>query len=199
MPVEKTALQTAIDEFDAADALFRERQELFSTGRIMAAIWEGRPGMTVEKATQEYQYAWEEMKKFMEDRNAKLKSVKDALRQSVMMSQTQWRGHAGKATTLSVGRFNVSSRTKRWIDTECLVRLLTREGKLAEALALTKVTSEGKTIKVLEPAWKVDYESMVDYLVANNLLNVLKGSYEEEESTPQVTGPKAVTLFKEEA
>lgn len=196
---DKTEAQMAIEAFDAADKAYKTYEELFSSGNIMYALMQNRTdALTPDKAAMEFRMAWEKTKELLEDRNAKLKGAKDALRQEVVLSEAQWRGPDGKPTTKEQGEFKATSVTSRGFDPPSLFMMLRKhEGKYEELMARTKLNKDGKRIPLVQQEWAIQYEDVMSFLKANGLQDVLDGSYEEKEKTPQVTGPKELAFLGE--
>jgi hypothetical protein len=201
MSDEVSPHQLAIETFVAADSAYKQYETLFASGNIMVALMQNRNDeLTPEKAVLEFQMAWEKMKELLEDRNVKLKAAKDALRQAVVLSETQWRGPDGKTTVLEQGEFRVSSVTKRSFDPDALFDLLKKNGKYEELMARTKMNKDGQRIPLVEQDWTIQYEDVLNYLKANGLINIEAGQfgpYDETEGTPQVFGPKELAFLGE--
>jgi hypothetical protein len=193
----KTDAQIAVEAFDAADQAYKQYETLLSSGNVILAMFEGQDLQHLDpaKLVLQYQMIWAKARELLEDRNAKLKSAKDALRQAVVLGPTQRRGPDGKATIIEQGDFKVSSVTSRSFNTEFLLHLLEKNGKLEEVKGRTKRLKDGDTVHILRQEWVVEYEDILSFLKANQLKEVIDGAYAEYEKTPAVTGPKELAFL----
>jgi hypothetical protein len=192
---EKKDYEVAVDDFVAADKAYKETQNKILSGDwIVEAGSRGGP----EDTRAQWLILVEQSKVLLETRNAKLKTAQNALRQAVQLSATQWRGEDGEATKLSCGPFSVSSVTGRSFDAQSLLNLAREYGLYERVLELQAPTKEGGTHAAVRQEWIVDYEYVKNWLKANNLTNILDGSYDEEEKTPAVTGPKPLAFLGDE-
>jgi hypothetical protein len=196
---DNTETQTAVAAFDAADKAYKTYEELITSGNVMYALMQNRiEALTPEKAAMEFRMILEKTKELLEDRNAKLKAAKDALRQEVVLSPTQWRGPDGSPTVKEQGDFSATSVTSRSFDADSLFMMLKKhEGKYEELMARTKLNEDGKRIPLIKQEWDIQYKDVLSYLKANALQDVLDGSYDEKEKTPQVKGPKELAFLGE--
>ena len=133
----------------------------------------------------------------LEVRNDRLKNAADALRQSVVLTTTQWRGPDGKATMSEAGPFKVSSVTHRSFDPPSLFNLVDKHGLRERLMELTSINKDGKTYHLVEQKWDIDYPSVLQWLRANQLTDIIDGAYDEKEKTPQVKGPKPLAFLGE--
>jgi hypothetical protein len=194
---QKSDIQIAAEAFDAADKAYKVYEDLLMTGNVMLALMQNRSEeLTAEKAVLEFRMVIEKTKELLEDRNVKLRAVKDALRQSVQMAPSQWRNHDGKPTVQEYGDFVATSVTSRSFNAESLFLLLNRYPEHFAALReRTRLDKDGKRIPLLEQKWVIQYDEVLTYLKANNLIDVIHGSYDETEKTPQVKGPKPLMFL----
>lgn len=197
---EKKDFDKAVDEFQAADTQLRWHIDRFLTGDYILDLAQNlvdKPAF-VGLLQEEHKKYVEHIEKLTEDRNAKLKTAQNALRQSVVLGPTQWRGPDGKTDSMSVGPFVCTSVTKRTFDSKSLLDGVQKHGLLERLLSLTNRDKEGNEYNIVEQVWAIDYEPVKNWLAANKLDDVLKGAYDEQESTPQVKGPKPVALLGQE-
>ncbi len=197
----KSEVQLAVEAFDTADAAYRRYEQLLTTGTIMSALLTDRKeALTPDRAVLEFNMFMDTLKSLLEDRNAKLKVVKDALRQAVVLAPTQWRGADGRATSLVHGNFRVNSVTSRTFDAKDLLGLLESKypDKLQELLTREKLDKNGKRYHLVQQVYEVDYEGVLAFLKAYNLMDVLESAYEETEKTPMVNGPKLLAFIGDE-
>jgi hypothetical protein len=193
---ELTDYELAVEQFKVADRAYKEAEEEITSGDFLRELFANAQG-DVDRAQRDWHSRWEGLQSLLSDRNTKLKSAQNAFRQAVQLAPTQWRDWNGQSTKVNYEGFEASSVTSRRFEPASLFRLLREKGKLEEALALSKINSEGKEERLIQEAWKIDYEGMLNWLQANNLLDVLAGSYDETEKTPQVRGPKPLTFLGE--
>jgi hypothetical protein len=133
----------------------------------------------------------------LEERNRRRKAAADALRQKVVLTATKWRGPEGKATLLNVGPFKVSSVTKRGFDQKSLFDLCQKHGVLERLLDLKTMDKDGKEKPLVKLEYDINYEGVLSWLKANQMQDVIDGAYDENESTPQVKGPKELSFLGE--
>jgi hypothetical protein len=185
--------QRAVDAFEIADAELKVLQQAFEDGSI---LYKCLPADDMEKLIQNYNAAMEDLKKKLEDRNAKLQAAQNALRSSIMPTQTQWRGPDGKATMMKYGRFEVSSKTSRSFVPDTLFKLVQQKGmftRLLEEHAFDKKSGESRPI--IRQRWDMDYEQVKNFLRENNMEEVIIAAYDEDEMTPAVQGPRPIAFL----
>lgn len=195
-----TDYEVAVQEFQQADLAYKALEDDFSSGRAMLAIMKRAmtSGADAERvAMREWEGVWRAMQTALEERNVKLKNAKDKLRQAVQLTQTQWRGVDGTATMLDVGGFKVSSVTSRTFDAKSLFDLVERHGKTNEMMALVRFDKEGKPVPAIRAEWKIEFETVLNWLKANNMQDVIDGAYDEIEKTPMVKGLKPISFLGE--
>ena len=190
-PQAKKDYETAVDAFLAAEKTWKESEEYVSSGKFMADVLVNAGG-NPSKAMSEWTAIWNDLRLKQEDYNAKRKSAADALRQAVVLTPNQWRGPDGDPTMFSYGGFKVSSVTKRGFDAEALFTNIRKHSLLDRLLGLKMVNKEGKEVPLVKQEWDIDYDGVMNWLRANKLDDVITGSYDEKESTPQVKGPKEI-------
>ena len=187
--------EIAVDEFMAADKLYSEIEEQFMSGELLNEILIQE--LSPQNSVQQFKLLLEEMKKLLDDRNAKLSAAKIALRNAVQLNAEQLRGPEGKPTLLSYGPFTVSSVTRRTFDGDALLRLANQYGFDGELTKLTGFGKDGKAFKLFDHAWRINYEGILTWLRERKLDHVISGAYDEAESTPAVKGPKPVAFMGE--
>jgi hypothetical protein len=192
---DKPEYQKAIDEFVEVDKQYAELEELFMSGHILRDILVTKPPM--DQAVEEFKLVIEEMKKLLEERNTKLTAAKNALRSVVQLGPSQWRGPDGSTTTMSYGPFVVSSVTRRFLDAKSLVALARERGFEQELMGLKSIDKDGREYTLVRTNVEAEYEGIVRWLKMRGMSDVLDGTYDEREGTPQVKGPKKVAFFGE--
>lgn len=190
-----TDYENAVEAFQLADATYKELEEYISSGKAVEDIAKGNYGP--DMAREQWHIIWGRVRAALEDRNARMKSAKDALRAAVQLSQTQWRGPDGGPSLIAVGEFKATSVTSRSFNATSLFALLNQHGKLQEFLAVTKVDKDGHVVPAAKQEWKFEFDTVLNWLKAHNLTDVINGAYEEAEKTPQVKGLKALTFLGE--
>lgn len=190
-----TDYENAVALFQQADQYYKEMEDYVSSGRMISDIVKG--GFGPEIAQEQWHVIWGRVQSALEDRNVKLKAAKDALRAAVQLTQTQWRGPDGSATTKVAGEFRASSVTSRNFDAAALFNLTNQKGKLQELLALTKIDKDGQVVPACRQEWKFEFKTVLNWLKAQGLQDVVDGSYNEVERTPTVKGPKSLGFLGE--
>lgn len=191
--VEKPTYQKAIDEFKEADAKYKELEEYFNSGSFLP---EGR-------LRTDFLALMESIKSAMEDRNAKLQTAQNAFRDTVKIPESQWRGPEGKPSIQKYAGLEVSSVTHRGFDPQTLFQRLREKGAsmnppqdlVGRLLSLTGYDKQSREYKLVEQEWKIDYDAVKSWLIANNLQDVFTSAYNEEEKTPRVSGAKALAYL----
>jgi hypothetical protein len=192
---EKPEFERLVDEYLEADQLYLAVEEQFMSGNLLKEIL--GPGVSVERAIDEFKTVIEEMKNLLEDRNSKLTLAKNSLRAAVQLSETQYRGPEGKPNTLTYGPFVVSSVTRRGLNAEKLMDSAGRAGCLQELMALSTMDKSGNAMKLIEQRYAVDYTGVVGWLKQRKLDSVVADAYEEKDGTPMVKGPKKLAFLGE--
>lgn len=192
----KQQYEIAIDEYEVADAAFQRLLEYVESGEFMAEVLQRSVG-NVSAAQQLWIGMWEKLKILKEERNIKLKTAKDSLRQAVVLGPSQERGPDGKTTVIKCGEFTVSSTTQRTFDAKSLLSLSADSGVMNDLLATTAPNKAGVDEPIVRQEWVVNYEKVYDWLRARNLQTIINGSYAEIEKTPTVKGPKEVAFLGE--
>jgi hypothetical protein len=182
-----------IDEYTAALKKYKQMEEAFLSGEVAVEINRFAGGDPV-RIKEQFQAYVQQLQAALEDSNAKLRAAKDAFRQVVQMQQ---RGPEGKATKIDYGPLSVSSVTNRWLDPTSLLSLAAKYQILDRLLALTSFDKDGKEFKLVEQRWVVNYEHVVKWLQENKFENIINGSYDEKEATPQVKGAKPLAFLGE--
>lgn len=191
---QKTEYEELIEEFKNADKAFAEAQQKLLSGQLVVELME----MTRDpnQLKQQWDIFIQQLRTLLEDRNAKLTSAKNAMRQAVQLTPTQWRGPEGASTQISFDGFgSCSSVTKRTFDPNSLLNGTAKHGLQERLLSLTARDKDGKEYKLVEQKWSIDYEGVMSWLKAHKLEDVIDGAYDEKESTPQVKGPKPLSFL----
>lgn len=193
---DKKEYERAVDAFEVADAAYAKLQEYVESGEFLREILNRSMG-NYETAQTHWNQVWEKLKALKDERNVKLKSAKDALRQAVVLGPTQERGPEGTATIIRYGDFTVSSVTHRTFEPESLIKLCERFGVLQELMGLQYLDKDGVEKFAFKQEWKVNYERVMEWLKARDLQTVINGAYDEQEKTPSVRGPKEIAFLGE--
>lgn len=184
----------ALEAFQSADQEYKMLETYVLTGGFLKEVV-GRPEAM---AMDTYQGIIENLKKALEERNVRLKTLQDLLRQQVTLSVTKWRGPEGAPTELSAGPFKVSSVTFRNFDPKSLFNLTKKHGLLERLMDLKTLDKDGKEVKLVQQTYEIDFKNVFAWLKANKLDDVVNGAYDEKEGTPQVKGPKPLTFLGDE-
>lgn len=191
---EKKDYEVAVDEFEEADKAFNELKERVVGGRILQEIYNPDVGAMMAQ----WQAVMSDLQKLLEERNKLLVEAQNALRQAVPITDTQWRGAEGAPTVVSYGRFKATSKTYRSFDAQSLIEGVTAAGKLNEMMQLKVFDKRSGGAKpAIQQKVEVDYEQVKTFLRLEKLDTVFNGSYDEEEGTPAVTGPKPIAFIGE--
>src|SRR4051812_44477490 len=142
---DKKEFDKAVEAFQAADATLRWHIDRFLTGDYILDLVPNPAEKPAWFLREEHQKYVAHIEKLTEDRNVKLKTAQNAMRQSVVLGPTQWRGWEGKADSVSSGPFICTSVTKRTFDGKSLVDGVQKHGLLESLLSLTNIDKEGKT------------------------------------------------------
>jgi hypothetical protein len=183
--------EEAIEAFNDADTEYKMREAYLLGGEFLNDI------LKQPNPKETYLGMVEDLKASLENRNVALKTAQDQLRQKVVLETTKWRGPEGKPTILTSGRFKVSSVTRRSFDPQSLFKLATEQGLLERLMDLKTLDKDGKEKMLVKEGWDIDFEGVHTWLKANKLTTIIDGAYDEEESTPQVKGPKPLTFLGE--
>jgi hypothetical protein len=183
-----------IDAFEKADTAFKEMQEKLESGAFLAELFAMCQG-DLAKMQSQFKIFFGQLRQALENRNTALKSAQNALRQVVMLAPSQWRGPEGRPTTVAARGFNVTSVTSRWFDPESLMQLTGKAGLLERMMELTYLNKDGKSCKVIQPSFEIEYDELYKWLKSNRLDSVIDGAYDEKEKTPQVKGPKELAFL----
>jgi hypothetical protein len=194
---ERPAHEILIDEFNELDKMLQEVIEKFTNGRIILECLPPDGAATYselfEKLIERYVKFQEYARELIEKRNAKLQEAAAAFRSAVMMPETALRGPDGKPTFKKYMNFEVNSKTSRFFNPDTLFGELQKLGLGERLFDITYVNkSSGQIEKAAKQEWVIDFDSVKNWLRESNLESVLTAAYEEEESTPAVTGPKPV-------
>lgn len=192
----KKDYEVAIDAYVEAEKRYKELETDFLNGDAVVGIM-ARSNGDPDFVRREWQSLANLIKVRLEDMNAAQQSAKNAFRSAVALTETQWRGVGGKASSLSYGPFTVESATKRSFNPTDLLRGAERHGVLDQLLSLTGYSKEGKEYRLVEPTWKIDYPNVLKWLQSQHLQGIIDGAYEEEEQTPRVTGVKPLAFLGE--
>lgn len=191
-----------IDEFIDLDKQCQEIIEKWNSGRILydAIPTEGGSSLNefMEKMVAKFNAIREYLNSLVEKRNAKLQEAASALRGTVIIAEnvSSVRGPDGKATTNRYGPFEVTSRTSRNFIPDTLFEEVKKLGLHQQLLNLRQINDKtGDTEPSIRMSWKIDYDSVKNWLRELNLETILQTAYKEEEGTPAVIGPKPIAMF----
>lgn len=196
---ERKEYQILIDKFMELDQECEQLIDKLKTGKILIECLppEGAPslGVLMDKLTLNFRNFQEYLKNKIEERNAILQQAASAMRGEVMAGENIVRGPDGKATTLEYGPFEVSSKTSRSFNYDRLREVLEQRGLLQRFHDLqTTDKKTGEPLQVVRTETTVMYEPAKNFLRELNMEDVINYAYEEEESTPAVTGPKPIAF-----
>lgn len=195
-PPAKTDYELAVEAFHAAEFAYEEKEKYVTEGYAIHDIV-ANCGGDADKAAREWCTLWAQLATLLEERNSRRRAAADALRQAVTLTESQWKGPDGKPDSLTCGSFTVTSKTKRSFDAQDLFSGTQRHGLLESLLALKGVDKDGKEYKLVDQVWKIDFDGVKNWLIANNLGDVLTSAYEEKNDTPAVNGPRELTFLGE--
>lgn len=185
-----------IDQYTEAAKKYKAMEESFLSGEVAVEI-NRFAGGDPARIKEQFQAYVQQLQAALEDMNAKLSAAKNAFRQVVQLTPMQQRGPEGKATKIDYGPLSVSSVTKRWLDPTSLLKLAAKHQILDRLLALTSFDKDGKEFKLVEQRWIINYEHVVKWLKEQKFENIIDGSYDEKEETPQVKGAKPLAFMGE--
>lgn len=198
---EKPEFERLVDEFLEADKRYTIVEEQFLDGRLLREIL-GPPASNAvvglaDQIVDEFRSVVDEMKKLLEDRNAKLALAKNALRAAVQAGENQFRGPGGKSSVVSYGGFTASSVTRRSLNAEKLMKVAEERGFLSELKNLQAVDKSGVSYQLVETKLTAEYEGISTWLKQRGLDEVVSEVYEERDVTPAVKGPKKLAFLGE--
>ena len=189
MTEAKPAHILAMEAFDEANRKYEQLEMILVEGLFF------REGLTESQQRAEYLTLVSQVRAALEDRNVKLKTAQDELRQKVTLNITQERGPEGAPSLLNAGPFKVTSVTFRSFDEGDLERLAKEEGIYERMFELTQMNKDGKDEKLVERVLKVNYLGLYSWLKNNGFQKVIDIAYKEKEGTPQVKGPKTLAFL----
>jgi hypothetical protein len=192
----KKDYELAVDAFKAADSAYEELEKYITEGFAVRDIVT-TCGNDQDKAAREWCTLWGRLSNYLEDRNAKRKAAVNALRQAVVLTESQWKGIDGKPVSLQYDKFTVTSHTKRSFHSQDLLQGAQRHGLLESLLALKGMDKDGKSYSLVEQQWVIDFDGVKNWLIGAGLNDVLQGAYDEVDGTPAVTGPKELAFLGE--
>lgn len=192
---DRPAYEILVDEFMTLDTECQELLAKFEDGKIVYDSIPPEGAAThaefFSKMVARYQQNRAHLNDLLEKRNAKIQEISTAMRAEVMAGENVVRGPDGKTTSLSCGPFRVESRTYRSFEPTKLQSELQQRGLWGRFQELTTIDKDTGEVKpVLRVETKVEYKPTQNWLREQNLEEVLLNTYEEEEGTPAVTGPK---------
>lgn len=194
-PTQRPQYEALIDAFMELDRECQELLEEFTSGKVLYKCipTEGAPDYKTlfEKMIEKFVGFQDYMKHLIEKRNAKLQEASNAMRSEVMAGANVVRGPDGKSTVKKYGPFEVASKTFRSFNPQDLFNQVAQLGLKGRLMELTTIDPKtGAPVPVVQEEIKIMYEPVKNWLREQNLEDVIKNSYEEEEGTPAVTGPK---------
>lgn len=200
--------EEAVKNFETKDRFYKCLEEQFWSGELLLEIIAtrarsapetGEIGGQVHPSDDDIKDAMTQLKKLLEktveERNVACQEARAALREAVVLDQSQQRGPDGKAATVTCGPFKVTSLTYRWFDSESLLRSCAEKGMADELCRAQSFDKDGKVYNICHQVWEVDYPKTLDFLLSRNLRDVLDKAYDEKEGTPKVTGPKPLAFL----
>lgn len=194
--VDKTEYQEAVDAFERADSAYLALQDFVESGEFLREIFDRSLG-NYETAKGLWDQIWDKLRALRDERNVRLVTVKNALRQAVQLGPTQERGPDGASTILKVGEFTVSSVTGRTFDAQTLLVECKKFGVFDELMALKYTDKMGVELPAVMTVPEINYEKVLSWLKAKKLDHIIKVAYEEREKTPAVKGPKEIAFLGE--
>jgi hypothetical protein len=203
--MDKKDYELAVDAFREADDSYKQLESMFLEGSIIQACCPPpeetnlySPKQMALYIQESYKSALTALNELRTERNMKLLNAKNAMRAAVALGESQWRGSTGSPTILNYNSFTVASVTRRKLDPDSLLTLVAQKGKLEELMKLTAVNKkDGKAYPAIRNEVTVEYEAVKEWLIDNEMIDVLEAAYDESESTPQVKGPKEVAFLGE--
>src|SRR5689334_8650866 len=120
----KPDYEVAVDQFEEADRAYKDMEERLTSGMVLeeCLVTATRSGtVSPEIMRREFQAFMTSLRGALEDRNAKLKTAQDLLRQAVVLTESQWRGSTGRPTRVTYKGFESSSVTHRTFDPKSLM------------------------------------------------------------------------------
>jgi hypothetical protein len=182
--------EAAIDAFEEADGNYKMLEKALLEGAFI-------PNMLVDGVALKQQYLGlvQDLRDALEERNALLKNVKDELRKQLALPPGTERGPDAKPAKLEVKGFKAISVTARTFDPNSLLALSSKHGLSERILELKSTDKDGKEYKLVDRKWVIDFENLHTWLKANKLDDIINGSYDEKEGTPQVRGPKPLAFL----
>lgn len=192
-----TEQEKALADFKEADEEYQTIKEFVESGVFLKELLDRSQG-NFSTASQIWKQIWEKLAESNEDRNSKLKVVKDILRRSVQLSIQQKRGPEGSASVLKADMFTVSSVTHRNLNAIRVMEMCHTLGLTDELQSLTYTNKAGSQVPALSVEYSVDYDRVMNWLKAKKLDNIIEAAYVEVEKTPAVKGPKETALLGEQ-
>lgn len=192
-----TAFEKAVAEFKDADEEFQLLRSFIESGDFLSEVFSRSQGNEAA-AKQVWDQLWKKLDALNESRNSKLKTVKDALRREVQLSNAGRRGPDGPATVVKCEEFSVSSVTRRSLRADIVMDMCAQAGLEGELSTLTYMDKFGASKPALAVEYSLNYERTLSWLKSKGLLNIIEAAYQEEESTPAVKGPKETTFLGEQ-
>jgi len=191
---EKKDYEKIIDGFEHADAEYKKAEEAFLSGEYLDQLLGEDPNYVKEQ----HKEFISQLRTLLETRNSKLQEAATALRKAVQSISPKQRGPAGTSSTVSYGPLTGSSATSRSIDPPSLLEACAREGILDQVMELTTIDKKtGKTRKIVETSWNIEFNPMIEWLSARELKAILDASYVEKDLTPKISGAKQMCFLGE--
>lgn len=186
--------EVAVRAFMEADAKYSRMQEHMESGELLVEIQRAAGG-DEERMKSQWKLAWDYLRTLLSERNTALKSAQAAMRATVHLAPTQWRGPDGGSSSMTYEGFSVNSVTSRRFDPQSLFQLTREHGLLERLMELEGTNKDGKRYRLVQPTYDIDYEELLKWLKANGLNDVIEGAYDEVEKTPMVKGPKELSFL----
>lgn len=188
--------EKAIAEFKEADDEFQTIRSFIESGEFLREVFDRSQG-NFNTASQIWEQIWKKLAELNEDRNSKLKTVKDTMRRVVQLAAQQRRGPEGSATVVKSEMFTVSSVTHRNLKAEVVMDMCRAAGLQDELATLTYTDKMGAQKPALMVEYELNYERAISWLKSKNMLAIIEAAYEEVEKTPAVKGPKETAFLGE--
>lgn len=199
---ERPQHEILIDQFMALDQQCQELISKINSGNILYECLptEGAPDLKtlMEKMVAKYHQVQEYAKGLVDQRNTLLQEIATTMRAKVMAADNVVRGPDGKATVLKYGPFEASSKTFRSFNVEKAEAMLQAIGQYGRFCSSTFIDKDtGQAVPILKVEKKIDYKHAEQFFLEQNLKDIRENTYEEEEGTPAVTGPKPIAWIGE--
>ena len=192
-----TEHEQAVAEFKNADEEYQTIRSFVESGKFLKEIFDRSQG-NLNAALQVWEQIWKKLEEMNENRNSKLKVVKDSMRRAVQLAVSERRGPDGSATVIKSEMFTVSSVTHRNLKANVVMDMCTSRGLQDELSSLTYADKFGAQKPAISIEYELNYERVMSWLKSKGLIDVIQAAYEEVEKTPAVKGPKETSFLGEQ-